>query len=110
MASKKDNEDTGAAAVAATNLDVDHIEAQRKKVIAATGGDTDALTIQPGERAAKLKYDIDGGLGSHKEGAVIRRLSESAFITLTQAGGHDVVEPGTKVDGDAVDASAPIGG
>lgn len=83
---------------------------QAQKVAEATNGDRNANVIEEGELAAKLKYDIQGGLGSHTEGTVIRRLSLAAFTTLTQAGGHEVVEAGTDVGADAVDASLPIGG
>lgn len=109
---KKDQADTGAESsttdLAAAGADQSRVEEQQKLVQEATNTGTDANTIREGERAAKLKYDIQGGLGNHSAGTVIRNLSESAFITLTQGGGHDIVEPGTDVGADAVDAAAPL--
>ena len=66
-------------------------------------------TIQDGELAARLKYDITGGLGKHPKGTVLRNLSQSAFIGLTQGGGHEVVEPGKSVANPIDAAAAPKG-
>ena len=67
----------------------------------------DPNKIEEGERAVRLRYDISGGLGDHKEGTVLRNLSFSAFNTLVQGGGHEHIEAGTDVGADAVDTSRP---
>lgn len=100
--------DTGSTEAARIAADPDYAEKQAAKVAEATGLDGGDGKIREGERAVKLKYDIDGGLGRHSEGTVIRSLSESAFMTLVNGGGHDVIEPGSTVGSDSVDASAPL--
>ena len=42
--------------------------------------------IDDGELAVRLTRDIEGGIGVHEKGTVLRRLSPSAFNTLTQGG------------------------
>lgn len=86
----------------------ENVEVQAAKVADALNISDEGNAIRDGELAARLKYDIEGGLGRHSEGTVIRSLSESAYTTLVNGGGHEPVAPGTKVS-DAVDASAPVG-
>lgn len=72
----------------------------------------DTNKIEDGEFAVRLNSDISGGIGEHKKGTVLRNLSSSAFIGLTQGGGHTALKPGASAD-DAVDAgeviTAPLG-
>jgi hypothetical protein len=71
--------------------------------------EADTSKVQEGELAVRITKEggISGGLGNHKEGAVLRHLSHSAFNTLTQGGLGDPLEAGADAS-DAVDASAPI--
>jgi hypothetical protein len=63
--------------------------------------------IEEGELAVRLNSDINGGLGRHKKGTVLRHLSSSAFIGLTQGGGHETLKAGASGKGveDAVDGA-----
>jgi hypothetical protein len=62
--------------------------------------------IEEGELAVKLTSDITGGLGAHKSGAVLRNLTESAYIGLVNAGGHEPLKAGTQItDAKAVDTT-----
>lgn len=68
---------------------------------------SDREKIEEGELAVRLTSDIEGGLGKHEKGAVIRNLSFSAFNTLTTVGGHQPLEAGTAVSSDKVADPAP---
>ncbi len=86
----------------------EEMESQSEKVAKALSIEgADATKIEEGERAVRLRYDIAGGLGDHKEGTVLRRLSYSAWNTLHRAGGHRNLEAGTDAGEDAVDTSQP---
>lgn len=50
--------------------------------------------IGKGELAVKLAHDINGGLGNHQKGTVLRNLSSAAFTTLKGAG-HHVLKDGS---------------
>jgi hypothetical protein len=70
--------------------------------------EADANKIADGEFAVKLTRDIDGGLGDHKSGTVLRRLSQSAYNTLVNGGLGDPVKEGSSAK-DAVDTSLTVG-
>lgn len=74
---------------------------------------SDRSKIAEGELAVRLTSDITGGLGNHAKGAVLRDLSESAYNTLVQAGGHQALPPGSTVSEakveDTIAPPAPTG-
>jgi hypothetical protein len=77
-----------------------------RKSEAAAASDTTPRIVD-GEWAVKLTKDIQGGIGNHKEGTVIRNLSFSAFNTLVQGGFAQRLNAGDDAT-DAVDATNPL--
>lgn len=69
--------------------------------------EADADKIREGELAVKLTSDINGGIGKHKKGTILRNLSPSACNTLTQGGFGEKLKAGASA-ANAVDASAPV--
>jgi hypothetical protein len=63
----------------------------------------DREKIEDGELAVRLTSDISGGLGTHKKGTVLRRLTKAVFDGLTLAGGHEELKAGATASGDKVE-------
>lgn len=61
--------------------------------------------IEEGEFAVRLTSDIKGGHGDHSKGAVLRRLTQASYTSLTGAGFGDGIPAGTEVDDGDVEAA-----